>query len=94
MSADSLTLLVKVIVSEQKTLIGPLAIEEANKVSGIKVSADLRTIQVQGNSDRVLTDLVQQYAKLFGQASVEACRESVRNVMSQVSVGDIPAILR
>lgn len=94
MDTRDLTLVVRAIVDEQKNIIGPLAIEEANKVVGLKVSDDLETIQVSGESKNVLADLVGQYEKLFGQASIEVCKDAVREVQPPIPTKDLPAILQ
>ena len=93
MDAKQLTILVKAIVSEQQTIIGPMAIDEANKVAGLKVSVDLRDISVSGEAKVVLKSLVGQYQKLFGQASVEACKESIKQILPQIPRQEIPEFL-
>ena len=93
MDTNKLVQIVKLIIIGQRTIIGPLAIDLANRVGGLKVSADLSDVRVSGGSAQILGDLVMQYEKLFGQASVEACKESVREVGS-VTSKDLPSILQ
>ncbi|OGC49797.1 hypothetical protein A2716_00330 [candidate division WWE3 bacterium RIFCSPHIGHO2_01_FULL_40_23] len=85
--------LVKSIISQQELIIGPVAIEEANKVPGLNISSDGKTATITGDGKAVLEGLVKQYASLFGRVSVEVCREAVSAV-----VGDqkeiLPDILR
>ncbi len=85
--------LVKSIISQQELIIGPVAIEEANKVSGLKVSADLSSINIDGDGKVILENLVKQYASLFGRVSVEVCREAVL-ASSGVSREGLPDILK
>lgn len=94
LSKTDLSTVVKVIVDRQQSIIGPLAIEQANKVEGLHVSNDLGTIDVEGDNNVILENLVKKYETLFGQASVEVCKDAVREVMSQVSEKDVPIILR
>ncbi|MBI2008163.1 hypothetical protein HYS82_00725 [Candidatus Amesbacteria bacterium] len=93
MDTAKLTLIVKAIVSEQQTIIGPMAIDEANKVSGLKISVDMRDVTVSGEAKIVLQNLVGQYQKLFGQASVEACKESIKQILPQIPRQEIPEFL-
>lgn len=93
MDSAKLTLIVKAIVSEQQTIIGPMAIDEANKVTGLKVSLDLKDVVVSGEAKTVLQSLVGQYQKLFGQASVEACKESIKQILPQIPRQEIPEFL-
>ena len=90
---DSYAQLVGQIIKEQETIIGPIALEQAQKVSGLKVN-NLHEINISGNAKEVLENLVKQYAKLFGQASIEVCREAVRDVKTKISRDDLPAILQ
>ncbi len=78
----------KVIVERQESIIGPLAWMEARKVGGLKISD--RSIEVSGEGKVVLDALVRQYQKLFGMASVEACRDAVRG---KAPVEQLPQIL-
>jgi len=84
---------VKSIIKEQQTVIGPLAIEQAKKVAGLTVTS-LDQIQIQGNGKDILSHLVSQYEKVFGQTSVEVCREAIDSVRDKLQPADIPDILK
>lgn len=86
--------LIKVIVEQQQTIIGPMAIEQANLVSGLKVSPDIHSIEFNRDGVQVLSDLVRQYETLFGQASVEACKESVRQILGGIDQNEVPIFLK
>lgn len=94
MDTASLTILVRAIVSEQKLIIGPLAIEEANSVTGLRVSSDLKVVEVTKEGKQILTNLVHKYEELFGQASVEVCKDSIKEVLPKISSKDIPEFLK
>ena len=94
MDIDRAALLIKAIVSGQSLIIGPIAIEQANKVPGIQVSSDLSVVKVSEAGKEVLEKLVRQYERLFGRASVEACRDTVRESLPPVSEKDLPDILK
>ena len=42
----------------------------------------------------VLDQLVRQYSELFGRASVEVCKEAVKEVDSSISSEELPDILK
>lgn len=82
------------IIHEQETIIGPVAWEQAQKVSGLRIDIIKHEIDIEGNSKDVLERLVAQYEKLFGAASREVCRDAVRPLLSQVPQDEIPAVLK
>lgn len=82
------------IIEEQATIIGPVAWEEASKVSGLRVDSTAHQVQLEGNAREVLEKLVAQYERLFGRASREVCRDAVRPLLAQVSENEIPAVLK
>ena len=81
------------IIKEQQSIIGPVAIDQANKVTGLQVGgAD--DVKITGNKKEVLNNLVNQYAKLFGRASVEVCKEAFSPYSDKIPSSDIPDILK
>jgi hypothetical protein len=82
------------IIKEQELVIGPLAWEQAGKVTGLRIDIGKNEVSIEGNPKEVLEKLVAQYEKLFGQASREVCRDAVRPLLSQVSEEEIPAVLK
>jgi len=79
------------IVKEQESIIGPLAWIEAKKVPGLKVED--HNVKIKADGKKVLEALVEQYAKLFGQASVEACKEATRRLLPKMKGTEIPGNL-
>ncbi len=82
------------IIAEQETIIGPIALEQARKVPGLKVDWQKHEISIDGNEKETIEKLVEQYEHLFGRASIEACKEAVHGIISQVPVDQIPSLLR
>lgn len=82
------------IIKEQELVIGPLAWEEAGKVTGLRIDIQAHTVNVEGSSKEVLEKLVKQYERLFGPASREVCRDAVRPLLAQVPPDEVPAVLR
>jgi hypothetical protein len=83
--------LANAIIKEQEKIIGPLATTEANKVNGITITADQLTIK--GEGFEVIKALVNQYTQLFGDASIEACKDAVRPLLPQLKNVNIPSFL-
>lgn len=81
------------IIKEQMAIIGPVAIDQAKKVPGLKVSS-VTDIEVTGNKKDVLNGLVLSYQKLFGNASVEVCKEAFAPYRSKLPQDGIPEILK
>lgn len=80
------------IIKDQEEIIGPIALEQAKKVSGMAIIS-VDDITISGNAKDVLTHLVDLYAKLFGKASIEVCREAARE--SKILTSEqLPEILR
>lgn len=82
------------IIEEQELIIGPVAWEQAGKVSGLRIDAVNHQVSIEGNAKEVLENLVAQYEQLFGPASREVCRDAVRPLLSQIPDEEIPAVLK
>ncbi|HSX19054.1 MAG TPA: hypothetical protein VLE91_02880 [Candidatus Saccharimonadales bacterium] len=90
---DPIAQAVSKIIKEQQAVIGPLALDQAKKVSGLTLT-NSDDVKVSGNGKEVLEHLVSQYEKFFGKASVEVCREAIDSVRDKLQPADIPDILK
>jgi len=81
------------IIKQQENIIGPVAIEQADSVSGLKVDWTKHQVSVSGDGAKVIDRLVDQYKILFGQISVEVSKEAAGNLVSQLPVGKMPKSL-
>jgi len=84
------------IIREQELIIGPLAWDEARKVQGLNV-IDQKKGEVSfqnGDSKNIIDKLVAQYERIFGKASHEVCRESVQDLIAEMSPDEVPSSLR
>lgn len=84
--------LAQAIIRHQEKIIGPLAWNEADKVDGLDYTQTGEVV-MKGDSKFILEALVRQYEKLFGQASVEACKDAVRPSLKNLQNVDLPEIL-
>lgn len=87
--------IVKSIVEHQQQIVGPLAVEQANKVTGLKVlDGQNITVSVSGSDDKkILAQLVEKYEVLFGRASIEVCKDAIREIRPKISAEVLPDIL-
>ena len=81
------------IIKAQMVVIGPLAIAQAQKVVGLSIQ-DADHIEIIGNAKDVLSNLVNQYAQLFGRASIEVCKDAIKEMQSPIPSKDLPDILQ
>lgn len=82
------------IIQEQENIIGQIAIEQAQKVNGLTVDWQKKTVQISGDNKKVLEELVVKYKGLFGQASVEVCKDAVKGLKSQITNDMLPTVLQ
>jgi len=90
---DTYAQAVSSIIKEQQSIIGPIALDQAKKVPGLKVSS-VTDIEVVGNKKEALNGLVVSYQRLFGNASVEVCKEAFAPYRSKLPQDGIPEILK
>ena len=81
------------IIKSQEEIIGPLAVQQAQKVNGLRVSWQSKKIEVQGNAPQVIDELVKQYETLFGSIAVETCRDVTKQLVSKLSEEERPKSL-
>lgn len=82
------------IISQQEGIIGPIALEQAKKVPGLKLDWQKHEVAFDGNKTDIVEKLVEQYQLLFGNASVEACKDAVKTLLVSVPKEQIPPLLR
>ena len=94
LSQTQTTTIVSTIIDHQRLIIGPLADQQARKVAGITIT-DAGSVMVKTKDPTsILVDLVRSYEHLFGRASVEACKDAVRETQIPIPQDDLPEILR
>ena len=90
---DTYSLAVSQIIKQQETIIGPLALDQAKKVTGLTIIT-IDRIKISGDAKEVLTSLVKQYEKLFGKASIEVCKDAIKEIKPKLPSEELPEILR
>ena len=81
------------IIKEQETIIGPVALEQARKVSGLIINWEKHEVKLEGDKKEIVEKLVEQYEYLFGQASVEVCKDAVKNLLTKIPQDQRPQLL-
>ena len=81
------------IIKDQAEIIGPVAFEQARKVHGLEITNE-EEVKISGNGKDILGDLVEQYSKLFGRASIEVCKEAVHETKISLTKDELPDILK
>lgn len=83
------------IIKEQQLIMGPVAWDEASKVSGFNIlDKDKGEVSFSGDPKDIINRLVNQYARLFGKASNEVCKESVQDLIAEIPKDQIPENLK
>ncbi len=94
MKTDLFSQMVEKIIASQETIIGPIAIEQANDVKGLSVDWNKRNISFNGDEAKIIDDLVEKYRDFFGQVSVQVCRQAAQKFLNQLPVNQQPTLLR
>ncbi len=89
----SYPLIISAIIKEQQQIIGPVALERAKKVGGLVIK-DQNTVSISGDAKDILNNLVKEYSNLFGKASIEVCRDAVKEITPPVPADMLPSILQ
>ena len=81
------------IIEKQESIIGPIAVDQAQLVPGLTVEWSQRSVQIQGEPQAAIDSLVHQYQDLFGLIAVETCRDTVSQLVDQLPVVQRPSTL-
>ncbi|NDC22315.1 hypothetical protein EBZ57_03010 [bacterium] len=81
------------IIESQESIIGPIALQQAKKVSGLSLDWSHKKVDIKSNSPKVIDSLVNQYKVLFGDMAVETCRDVSRQLVSQLPANERPQTL-
>lgn len=82
------------IIKEQENIIGPVALEQAKRIRGLKINWSKHEISFEGDKKDIIEKLIEAYRDLFGQVSVEFCREAVRNLITEIPKEERPLLLQ
>jgi hypothetical protein len=80
------------IIKQQEAIIGPVALDQAKRVKTIKIS-ESNEVTIIGDGKSALNELVQEYSKIFGKASIEVCKDAIREIEPPIPTDNLPDIL-
>ncbi len=81
------------ITKEQEKIVGKaLSIQMTALVDNLSVKNN--KVEIKGDPKIVLKDLVDQYANLFGKASIEVSKEAIKKLGHELESSDIPENLK
>ncbi len=87
--------IVEKIITQQEAIIGAVAIERAQTIEGLQVDWSKHAVSITAQDKvGVIEKLIEQYKELFGQISVEVCREAAAPLLSGLSPEQIPQLLK
>ncbi len=82
------------IIKEQELIIGPMAWDEAGKVSGLIIDQSHKSVSISGDRKDIINRLVAQYERIFGKASHAVCHDAVADLVAEMSPEEIPESLK
>jgi ribosomal protein S3 len=82
------------IIEQQESIIGPVAIEQAKQVKALDVDWTKHLVSIVGDERSAIDKLVAQYKELFGQISVEVCKEAASKLLAELPAQELPKSLQ
>ncbi len=84
------------IIKEQESVIGSLAWDEAEKVTGLQVlNKKTGEVNFQNEDAKIIINrLVAQYEKIFGKASHAVCHDAVQDIVAEMNPDEVPESLK
>lgn len=86
---ESQILVITKIINAQEAVMGPFANDLAHRVPGLRFDG-MRVSGVEGNFRDVLQNLVKQYSSIFGQSSIEVCKDALGSVQLPLDKNSLP----
>ena len=82
------------IIAGQEAIIGPVAIEQAERVKDMSIDWSHHEVTLTGDKVSAIEELIEKYKELFGQISVEVSKQAAASLMTQLPDDALPAILK
>ncbi|HEX4774292.1 MAG TPA: hypothetical protein VH234_02140 [Candidatus Saccharimonadales bacterium] len=82
------------IIKAQEAIIGPVAIEQAQRVPHLKIDWEKQEVDIDGDKLQTVNALVDVYQELFGQISKEVSKEAAASLLAQLPSGQLPEALK
>lgn len=85
--------IVVAIIKQQESIIGPMSLKWANKVEGMSINWQSKSVTFNTDPTEAVDALVHQYEALFGQLSVDVCKEAAAYYVPQLDPLSVPKLL-
>jgi len=82
------------IIESQEAIIGPVAVEQAQRIPNLQVDWATKQVTVTGDESGVIDALVEVYKELFGQISVEVSKEAAASLIGGIPPEELPEALK
>lgn len=82
------------IIKSQEAIIGPVAVEQAQRVPHLKIDWEAKEINIEGDEAKAIDQLIGKYKDLFGQISVEVSKEAASSLIGQLKSDKLPEALK
>lgn len=83
--------LVKGMVQQMETIIGPVAIRQANQISGLETNGE--TI-IKGNPARIVKQLIEKYMVITGPVALTLAKKAARPILKKDPKLKVPDLLK
>ncbi len=80
------------IIEHQETVVGPVAVQQAQQVSSLKIDWPRHQVSIIGDEPAAIDQLVGQYEVLFGPLAIAVCKEAAAKV--GIAADKLPKSLR
>lgn len=91
---DIYSKIVEKIIEQQEAIIGPIAVQQAEKVKALTIDWPQHDVGVSGSPQAAIDQLVEQYKELFGQIAVETCKEAAATYLAKLTPEQLPPSLK
>lgn len=81
------------IIEQQEAVIGPIAVEQARQIRELTIDWPKHDVDVTGNPQQAIDELVEKYKELFGQIAVQVSRDAAASVLAQLPPDQQPKSL-
>lgn len=82
------------IIEQQEAIIGPVAVEQAKQIKELKINWPQHDVDIEGNPQVAIDDLVEQFKELFGQIAVQVSKEAVASLLTKLPTDQQPKSLQ
>ena len=82
------------IIQGQEAIIGPVAVEQAQRVPNLTIDWTVHSVAMTGNQVEVIQALIEKYKELFGQISVEVSKQAAASLLSQLPANGLQELLK